>query len=1188
MKWTTEHWCTAKNMEHNNNNNNNNNNDNNCTNYYNNSSHNNSGNRLNGVESCRDSKQQQQQQHKPQNHRHHTSIELKGPGSNWIKSRNHNNINNNYNNNNNNNNNNNSNNKNYNNININNNNINRSKKYNSCNVVSRWTTTRCQVVWGLVMMFCLQYGTVLGYIVPARDLQSKTELHTIRNLQNGSVNVRNFTDLNNKYTHTNTNIRTPVHKTSDDLYMDPCKAAGFMNDIALTQSDVRDLMTSWRNKERAKKQRSLHEKHSNRTSLKHKLRKKQSHRKRKRCRKKDKKCWERLNAHTLNNKNISRSSSETKHRSSRVRRAATARLDRLWSHGVIPYQIQSNFSGTHKALFRLAMRHWENHTCITFVDREPHHTDYIVFTERPCGCCSYVGKRGNGAQAISIGKNCDKFGIVVHELGHVVGFWHEHTRPDREDHVEIIYSNIMPGQEYNFNKLTSTDVNSLGEEYDYGSIMHYARNTFARATFVDTILPKHNYGNQDIGQRLKLSPGDIRQANRLYRCPTCGRTLQTASGEFSHKPNRQSSTEEKCEWRISATHGEKIVLNITSLDIPETLGCTYDYLEVRDGYYEKSPLLGKFCGKTTPGVLQSKESRMWLRYFSTQKKGDGFTAKYEAICGGVIHKDKGILTSPNSPDDYRPNQECVWIIIVPEGYLVGLTFQAFEIENHDNCVYDYIEILDGPDESSPFLGKFCGYKMPEEIKSSSNQLYVKFFSDGSVQKAGFSASFTREYDECMTDYHGCDHKCVNTLGSYRCECEIGYELHSDGKKCEDACGGFINAENGTFQSPSFPDLYPTNKYCVWQIVAPKQHRITLNFSYFDLEGNNQDCEYDSLKVSNGESSKVLGIFCGSTLPLPVTSSDSILRIEFTSDNSVQKTGFNATFFTDKDECAVKNGGCQQICKNTIGSYECACKNGFTLHENKHDCKEGGCKHEIKAPSGTIISPKWPAFYPSRKNCVWTFTVTDGHRVKLQFEEFELEPHQECTYDHIEIFDGDSINSQSLGRFCGNKIPHPIYSSGNTMHMIFYSDASVQRKGFSAVHSTVCGGHLVAKKESMFIYSHAKYGDQNYDNTADCEWVIEAENDKKIYVEFQSFEIENESECLYDFVKLYDGKSDNGTPIGTYCGNDKPPPTMSSDRILTVRFFSDDTVNWKGFFLTYKLADSHISGGEPQELPEAEE
>lgn len=61
-------------------------------------------------------------------------------------------------------------------------------------------------------------------------------------------------------------------------------------------------------------------------------------------------------------------------------------------------------------------------------------------------CCSYVGRRGNGPQAISIGKNCDKFGIVVHELGHVIGFWHEHTRPDRDDHVTIIRENIQPGE----------------------------------------------------------------------------------------------------------------------------------------------------------------------------------------------------------------------------------------------------------------------------------------------------------------------------------------------------------------------------------------------------------------------------------------------------------------------------------------------------------------------------------------------------------------------------------------------------------------------------------------------------------------------------------------------------------------------------------------------------------------------
>lgn len=70
-----------------------------------------------------------------------------------------------------------------------------------------------------------------------------------------------------------------------------------------------------------------------------------------------------------------------------------------------------------------------------------------------------------------------------------------------------------------------------------------------------------------------------------------------------------------------------------------------------------------------------------------------------------------------------------------------------------------------------------------------------------------------------------------------------------------------------------------------------------------------------------------------------------------------------------------------------------------------------------------------------------------------FKVFEMEPHQECAYDHIAIYDGDSPDSITLGRFCGNKEPHPILATGNQMYMVFKSDASVQRKGFLATHST---------------------------------------------------------------------------------------------------------------------------------------
>ncbi|KAK7793278.1 hypothetical protein R5R35_006776 [Gryllus longicercus] len=553
----------------------------------------------------------------------------------------------------------------------------------------------------------------------------------------------------------------------------------------------------------------------------------------------------------------------------RTARAATARKERVWDYGVIPYEIDGNFSGVHKALFKQAMRHWENFTCIKFVERTPgEHPNYIVFTERPCGCCSFVGKRGNGPQAISIGKNCDKFGIVVHELGHVVGFWHEHTRPDRDQHVQIVRDNIMAGQEYNFNKLTEEEVNSLSLPYDYDSIMHYAKNTFSKGTYLDTIHPLDDFSKKrpEIGQRIKLSEGDVAQTNLLYKCPRCGRTFQDNSASFQsphygsvgggaagghahghmhghgHGHGHGPAEPEHCEWRITATHGERIVLNITDIDMAPSDKCRGDYLEVRDGYWHKSPVLGRFCGNTQlRDPIVSTGSRMLITYVASNRgqRYKGFAAKYEAVCGGRLEfKTSGHLESPNFPEDYQPGKECVWRISVPLDYQVALKFQSFEVENHDSCVYDYVEVRDGSVSDSPLIGKFCGYKAPPEIRSTGNELLVKFVSDGSVQKAGFSAIFMKELDECALQSHGCEHNCINTLGGYECACKIGYELHSDGKHCEDACGGVVDATNGTISSPSFPEEYPSNKNCIWEIIAPPQYRITLNFTHFDLEGNN--------------------------------------------------------------------------------------------------------------------------------------------------------------------------------------------------------------------------------------------------------------------------------------------------------------------------------------------------------------
>lgn len=64
-----------------------------------------------------------------------------------------------------------------------------------------------------------------------------------------------------------------------------------------------------------------------------------------------------------------------------------------------------------------------------------------------------------------------------------------------------------------------------------------------------------------------------------------------------------------------------------------------------------------------------------------------------------------------------------------------------QVEYHDNCAYDYVEIRDGSEVHSPLLARLCGYKLPEDVRSSSNRMFVRFVSDSSVLKMGFSANF---------------------------------------------------------------------------------------------------------------------------------------------------------------------------------------------------------------------------------------------------------------------------------------------------------------------------------------------------------------------------------------------------------------------------------------------------------------
>jgi Astacin (Peptidase family M12A) len=182
-----------------------------------------------------------------------------------------------------------------------------------------------------------------------------------------------------------------------------------------------------------------------------------------------------------------------------------------WPNCTVPYTIDAGLSNQQRVTDAIA--HWESQTRFRFVLRTAANAgsfpDYVTF--RPgSGCSSAVGRRG-GQQFVNLGAGCT-LGNVIHEIGHVVGLWHEQSREDRDSWVTINFAKVQAGFEHNFDQHIS-DGDDVGA-YDYGSIMHYPRNAFS-VDGSDTITPV--VAGVTIGQRTGLSAGDIAAVNSF--CP---------------------------------------------------------------------------------------------------------------------------------------------------------------------------------------------------------------------------------------------------------------------------------------------------------------------------------------------------------------------------------------------------------------------------------------------------------------------------------------------------------------------------------------------------------------------------------------------------------------------------------------------------------------------------------------------
>jgi len=204
----------------------------------------------------------------------------------------------------------------------------------------------------------------------------------------------------------------------------------------------------------------------------------------------------------------------------RRKRAIARDRTKRWEGGVIPYVIDRKLPARTKYVIRQAIRHWKMHTnkCLTFRRKMQSDRDFIQFYDDGEACWSQVGRIGN-QQNISITARCASRGVVIHEIGHAVGFYHQHARRDRDKYISLLTRNILPIDRGQFERIPHRYINSMGYAYDYWSAMHYGPFAFSAKKGEPTIRIKKT------GRRVKakiglrvLSKLDIAKVRAMYNC----------------------------------------------------------------------------------------------------------------------------------------------------------------------------------------------------------------------------------------------------------------------------------------------------------------------------------------------------------------------------------------------------------------------------------------------------------------------------------------------------------------------------------------------------------------------------------------------------------------------------------------------------------------------------------------------
>ncbi|XP_058980023.1 cubilin homolog [Musca domestica] len=705
----------------------------------------------------------------------------------------------------------------------------------------------------------------------------------------------------------------------------------------------------------------------------------------------------------------------------------------------------------------------------------------------------------------------------------------------------------------------------------------------------------------------------------------CGGVLHGVTGQLKYPPGSLYDHNSQCAWIIRTN--ESMVLNVTfhHFDLEDATECRFDWLQINDGRSAAAQIIGRFCGTHLPlggNIISSTNNLyLWFRSDNSTSK-EGFELQWNSIapqCGGVINVEShGTISSPGSPGNYPKNRDCHWLLKAPNDKRLKLTFFSLQIESHDSCNYDFLEITDAI--SGQMVEKFCNSSHPQPLLLPTNEANVVFHSDNIGSDTGF---------------------------------QIFYSL----EERLPGCGGTYTAPEGSIQSPH---ISQDSLSCEYELSMTGSERIDMQFKIFKM--GPQDCVeiYDINPASEEKSlqAKYCGDYGG--IPPMVQSVYSRALVKFygktgaefkisyeadcsytfespegvimspgyprsvnkdryctykinTEPNTVIEVHFED--FDVKDSAVEGDSECSytslrindDMNKNLMGPY-CAqkapdvdfvSKINFLIFHLKTGLTSSGRGFKLKYKAiptaktncgGVYTKPGYNIRLPTNDEgtymhdmeCYWAIMAPRDKYILINWKSFDLEESMDCSYDYVEIYDNlaNAENALPLGRFCDSHRAESFLSHSRLVTIKFVSDSTDARGGFELTYDFVdnknqCNGHIYSSVGTL----RSPNWPSNYTEDLDCTWVINTAHGTQLELLVEVFDVEPASNCSSDWLEIRNGGSNQSSLLGIFCGNHSqiPHAIPSFTNQIYLHFHSNSFDNRRGFQIGWYVFSSGCGG-----------